>query len=387
MEFLGKSYLFTPGPVQVAPDVLLSMARPVIHHRLPEFSLILKEIRENLKYLFQTKKNVYFFASSGTGAMESAIVNLFSPGDKVIIVVGGKFGERWLELSKTFKLNPVVVEVPWGKAVNPEDIKKVLKENADTKGILVQACETSTGVKHPVKEIAEISKDKETVIVVDAISALGVYELPMDEWGLDVVITGSQKALGLPPGLSFIAFSDKAEALAEKSTLPKYYFDLKREKKAYEKDTTPFTPAISLLIGLKEMLKKIRETGLEKLFKYYKTLSLACRKAVIALNLEIFSEVPAEGLTVIKVPEKLNAKELLKFLRNELGIVFAGGQDKLKDKIIRIAHMGNQSIFELIIAISALEIGLNLFGYPVSYGTALKAAQEVLNNYIKEEFL
>lgn len=387
MKFLEKRYLFTPGPVQVPFNVLLSMAQPIIHHRLPEFSNILKEIRENLKYLFQTKKNVYFFASSGTGAMESAIVNLFSPEDKVIVIVGGKFGERWLEISKTFRLNPLVVEVPWGKAVKPEDVGKILKKNPDTKGVLIQACETSTGVKHPIKEIAEILKDKETVIVVDAISALGIYELPMDEWGLDVIITGSQKALSLPPGLSFIAFSEKAESLSEKSTLPKYYFDLKREKRAYEKGTTSFTPAVSLIIGLREMLKQIREIGLERLFNHYKILSLACRKAVSALNLEIFSEIPAEGLTVIKIPENLNAEELLKFLRNKLGIIFAGGQDKLKNKIIRITHMGDQSPFELIIALSALEIGLNLFGYPVTYGTALKAAQEILNNYIKEKFL
>jgi len=385
LRFLNKKYLFTPGPVSVAPDVLLSMAQPITHHRLPEFSEILKEIRENLKYLFQTQKEVYFFASSGTGAMEAAIVNLFSPGDKVIVVVGGKFGQRWLELSQTYNLEPVVIEVPWGKAVKPEEVEKALKNNSGVKGVLIQACETSTGVKHPVKEIAEIVKETEAVIVVDAISALGVYELPMDEWGLDVVITGSQKALSLPPGLSFIAFSDKAQVLAETSKLPKYYFNLQKEKKAYEKNTTAFTPAVSLLIGLRKMLKRIKEIGLEKLFKHYQTLSLACRKAVSALNLEIFSEVPSESLTVIKAPEGLNTGELLKFLRNKLGIVFAGGQAHLKGKILRITHMGDQSPFDILIAISALEMGFNLFGYPVSLGKGVKAAEEILFDYIKEK--
>ena len=387
MKFLNKKYLFTPGPVSVAPEVLLSMAQPITHHRLPEFSEILKEIRENLKYLFQTQKEVYFFASSGTGAMESAIVNLFSPGDKVIVIVGGKFGQRWLELSKTFGLDPIVIDIPWGRAVKPEDVEKVFKKTPDVKGVLIQACETSTGVKHPVKEIAEIVKETEAVIVVDAISALGVYELPMDKWGLDVVITGSQKALSLPPGLSFIAFSDKAQTLAEKSKLPKYYFNLQKEKKAYAKDTTAFTPAVSLLFGLRKMLKRIKEIGLEKLFKHYQILSLACRKAVSALNLEIFSEVPSESLTVIKVPEGLNTGELLKFLRNKLGIVFAGGQEHLKGKIIRIAHMGDQSFFDLLIAISALEMGLNLFGYPITYGVGVKVAEEILFDYIKKEYL
>ena len=387
MEFLSKKYLFTPGPVPVAPKVLLTMAQPITHHRLPEFSQVLKEIREDLKYLFQTKKEVYFFASSGTGAMEAAIVNLFSPMDKVIVVVGGKFGKRWLELSQTFGLNPVAIEVTWGKAVRPEEIEKALKEHPDAKGVLLQACETSTGVKHPVKEIAELTKERETVLVVDAITALGVYDLPMDEWGLDVVITGSQKALSLPPGLSFIAFSDKALAMAENSKLPKYYFNLKKEKKAYEKDTTAFTPAVSLLLGLREMLRRIREIGLKNLFKHYAVVSKACREAIKALGLEIFSEVPAESLTVIKAPEGLKTGELLNFLKNKLGIIFAGGQEHLKGKIIRITHMGDQSPFDLLIAISALEMGLNLFGYKVDLGKGVKVAEEILHDYIKENYL
>ncbi len=382
MEYLAKRYLFTPGPVQVSPKVLLTQAQPMTHHRLPEFSEILREIRENLKYLFQTQKEVYFFASSGTGAMEAAIVNLFSPGDKVIVVEGGKFGERWRELAETYGLNPVVIKVEWGKAVKTEEVEKTLKLHPDAKAILIQACETSTGVKHPVHEIASLTKERETLLVVDAITALGVYPLPMDELGLDVVITGSQKALSLPPGLSFIAFSDKALEISKNSKLPKYYFNLQKEKKAYEKDTTAFTPAVSLLLGLREMLRRIRELGLERIFKHCEALSVACREAVRALGLEIFPEVPAESLTVIKSPADLNTGEFLKFLRDKWGIVFAGGQDKLKGKIFRITHMGDQSPFDLMVALSALEMGLVKFGVKIPLGEGIKRAEEVLINYL-----
>lgn len=380
MEFLGKRYLFTPGPVTVAPKVLLTQAQPMTHHRLPEFSQILKEIRENLKYLFQTKNEVYFFASSGTGAMEAAIVNLFSPGDKVVVVEGGKFGERWRELAEAYSLNPISIKIEWGKAIKPEEIEGTLKAHPEAKAILIQACETSTGVKHPIKEIAEITRKKECLLVVDAITALGIYPLPMDEWGIDVVITGSQKALSLPPGLSFIAFSEKAKVASTKAKLPKYYFDLTRESKAYAKDTTAFTPAVSLLLALREMLRRIKHLSLEYIFTHFRTLSEASQAGVKALGLEIFPEIPAESLTVIKAPAELNTGEFLKFLRDKWGIIFAGGQDKLKGKIIRITHMGDQSPFDLMIAFSALEMGLNYFGIKVPLGESLKAIEEKLLN-------
>ncbi len=382
MEFLGKRYLFTPGPVPVAPKILLTQAQPMTHHRLPEFSDILREIRENLKYLFQTTNEVYFFASSGTGAMESAIVNLFSPGDKVIVVEAGKFGERWRELARTYGLEPIVIKLEWGKAVKPEMVETALKNNPDVKGILIQACETSTGVKHPVKEIAELTRERECVIVIDAITALGVYPLPMDEWGLDVVITGSQKALSLPPGLSFISFSKKAQMFVERSKLPKYYFDLTREKKAYQKDTTAFTPAVSLLLALREMLRRIREIGLARLFEHHRVLSEACRAGVVALGLELFPEVPSESLTVVKAPVGLEVGKFLQLLRDRWGVVFAGGQDQLKGKIIRITHMGDQSPFDLLIAMSALELGLKIMGVEIQLGEGVKAVENRLYSYL-----
>ncbi len=382
MKFLSKRYLFTPGPVPVAPQVLLTQAQPMTHHRLPEFSEILKEIRSGLQYLFQTKERVYFFASSGTGAMEAAITNLFSPGDKVIVVEGGKFGERWRELAETFGLNPITIKVPWGKAVDPSDVERALKEHPSAKAILVQACETSTGVKHPVPELANLCKERETILVVDGITAVGVYPLSMDELGIDVLITGSQKALSLPPGLSFIALSQKARELAKSSKLPKYYFSLAKEDKAYDKDTTAFTPAVSLLIALKEMLNRIKELTLERLFAHYQALSSACRKAVSALGLSLFPDVPSESLTVIKAPEGLPTGDFLKFVRDKWGIIFAGGQDALKGKIIRITHMGDQSPFDLLIAISALELGLKHFGVKVELGLGVKTAEEELYSYL-----
>ncbi|MCS7198972.1 MAG: alanine--glyoxylate aminotransferase family protein [Caldimicrobium sp.] len=383
MEFLGKKYLFTPGPVPVSPKVLLAQAQPMTHHRLPEFSYILREVREDLKYLFQTREEVYFFASSGTGAMECAIVNLFSPKDKVIVVEAGKFGERWRELAETYGLTPIIIKLEWGKAVKPEMVEEALKVHPDSKAVLLQACETSTGVKHPVKEIAELLRDKETLLVVDAITALGVYPMPMDEWGIDVVITGSQKGLSLPPGLSFIAFSDKALDASEKATLPRYYFDLRKERKAYQGDTTAFTPAVSLILALREVLKRIRALGLETIFRHTEALSKACREAVFALGLELFPEIPAESLTVIKAPSNLNTGEFLRYLRDKWGIVFAGGQDHLKGKIIRITHMGDQSPMDLIVAISALEMGLKVFNVDVSIGAGVRRAEEVLLTYLK----
>ncbi|MCS7149411.1 MAG: alanine--glyoxylate aminotransferase family protein [Caldimicrobium sp.] len=384
MDFLGKRYLFTPGPVPVSPRVLLTQAQPITHHRLPEFSEILREIREGLKYLFQTKEEVYFFASSGTGAMEAAIVNLFSPGDKVIVVEAGKFGERWRELAETYRLHPVVISLDWGRAVKPEMVEEVLRLNPDAKAILIQACETSTGVKHPVEEIAKLLRDKETLLVVDAITALGVYPLPMDEWGLDVVIAGSQKGLSLPPGLSFVAFSQKAKKVSQSATLPRYYFNLQKEAKAYQKDTTAYTPAVSLLLGLREMLRRIRELGLDFLHRHSEALSLACREAVLALGLELFPEIPSQSLTVIKAPSGLNTGEFLRHLRDRWGIVFAGGQDQLKGRIIRITHMGDQTAFDLMIAISSLELGLKLFGVDVPLGAGVKRVEEVIFDYLKE---
>ncbi len=376
MDLLQKKYLLAPGPVPVPPKALLAMAKPVIHHRLPEFSAILSKIREDLKYLFQTPNDVLFFASSGTGAMEACVVNLFSPGDKVIVVRGGKFGERWGELAETYGLDPVYIDVEWGKAVSPEAVEEALKAHPEAKGVLIQAHETSTGVKHPVAEIAALTRERDTLLVVDAISALGVYPLPMDELGLDAVVAGSQKSIALPPGLSFVALSERAWKRVEEAKLPRYYFDFRREKKALAKETTAFTPAVSLLFGLSEVLTRIREVGLEKLFAHYARLSGACQAGIKALGLELFSEAPCEALTIVKVPAEVDGLALMKLLRNKYQVTMAGGQAKLKGKVVRIAHLGYQSPFDVILALSSLEMALSELGYQVSIGAGVAAAQK-----------
>ncbi len=376
MDLLDKKHLLAPGPVPVPPRALLAMAKPVMHHRLPEFSAILEKIREDLRYLFQTQGDVLFFASSGTGAMEACVANLFSPGEKVIVVRGGKFGERWGELAETYGLEPVYVDVPWGEAVSPETIAQTLEENPDAKGVLIQAHETSTGVKHPVAEVAALTREKDVLLVVDAISALGVYPLPFDELGIDAMVAGSQKSLALPPGLSFVALSEKAWARAEAGKSPRYYFDFRREKKALAKQTTAFTPAVSLLYGLSEVLSRIREVGLETLFAHYARLSGACRAGVKALGLELFAKEPCEALTIVKVPEDVDGARLMKLMREKYRVTMAGGQAKLKGKVVRIAHLGYQGPLDVITALATLEMALNELGHPVELGAGVAAAQK-----------
>ncbi|WP_457756263.1 pyridoxal-phosphate-dependent aminotransferase family protein [Thermodesulfatator indicus] len=377
MNLLDKKVLLAPGPVPVPPQALLAMAKPVIHHRLPEFSAILNKIREDLKYLFQTTKDVLFFASSGTGAMEACVANLFKPKEKVIVVRGGKFGERWGELAETYGLNPIYIDITWGEAVSLETVKKTLEENPDARGLLIQAHETSTGVKHPVAEIAALTRNTEVLLVVDAISALGVYPLPFDELGIDAMVAGSQKSLALPPGLSFVALSDKAwQRVEENNESPRYYFDFRKEKKALAKETTAFTPAVSLLYGLSEILNRIKEVGLPSLFAHYKRLSEACRAGVKALGLELFAKTPCEALTIIKVPEGVDGLKLMKLMREKYQVTMAGGQAKLKGKVVRIAHLGYQGPLDVIVALATLEMALTELGYKIPLGAGVAAAQK-----------
>ena len=282
---MEKKYLFSPGPTMLPPEVLLKMAEPIMHHREPEFEKIFAEIRQGLKYLFQTKNEVMIFTSSGTGAMEGAVSNLLSKGDKALVVRGGKFGERWGEICKAYGIEFIPIDVEWGKAVDPARIQEILKSDPSIRAVYTQASETSTGVKHPIKEIAEIVKKYEnTLIVVDAITGIGVFDIPMDEWGLDVVVSGSQKALMLPPGLSFAALSDKAWKFVERSNLPKYYFDFKKELKSSQKNQSAYTPAISLFVGLRESLHLIRKEGVEAIFRRHEKLAEATRAAVKAIG-------------------------------------------------------------------------------------------------------
>lgn len=377
---MKKRYLLTPGPTMISPDTLLEMAKPIIHHRAPEFIPVMEEVREGLKYLFGTKNEVLIFAASGTGAMEGAVTNTLSPGDKALVVDGGKFGERWNNICKAYGINARVIKVEWGKAVNPSDIKKALDDEPDIKAVFIQASETSTGVMHPTKEIAEIVKNYEnTILVVDGITGVGVFPLPMDEWGIDILITGSQKALMLPPGLAFAGLSDKAWKFVETSKLPKFYFDFKKELKNIKENQTAYTPAVSLIIGLREVLKNMKEEGLENIYKRHETLAKATREAMKAIGLKLFApESPSNAVTAVYAPEGMDAGKIVKFCRDRLNVTITGGQDQAKGKIFRIAHLGYYDRFDIIVAISAIEFALKSLGYSFDFGSGVKKAMEIL---------
>lgn len=377
---MEKKYLFSPGPTMLPPEVLLKMAEPIMHHREPEFEKIFSEIRSGLKYLFQTRNEVLIFTSSGTGAMEGAISNILSTGDKALVIRGGKFGERWGEICKAFGIEFIPIDVEWGRAVGPELVKKALESDPAIRAVYTQASETSTGVKHPIQEIAEIVKRYEDkVIVVDAITGIGVFDIPMDRWGIDVLVSGSQKALMLPPGLAFAALSEKAWKLVERSNLPKYYFDFKKELKSTLKNQSSFTPAISLFVGLRESLKMIQKEGLEALFRRHEKLARGTREAVKALGLELYApDSPSNAVTAVKIPEGIDGERLKDLFFEKFGITVAEGQDRAKGKIIRIAHLGYYDRLDMVMVISALEMLLKEMGHRFELGAGVRRLEEVL---------
>jgi serine---pyruvate transaminase len=377
---MEKKYLFSPGPTMLPPEVLLKMAGPIMHHREPEFEKIFEEIREGLKYLFQTKNEVLVFTSSGTGAMEGSVSNLLSKGDKAIVVRGGKFGERWGEICKAYGIEFIPIDVDWGRAVDVKRIAQILETDPSVRAVYTQASETSTGVMHPIREIAElVRKHENTVIVVDAITGIGVFSIPMDEWGVDVLVSGSQKAMMLPPGLAFAALSDKAWKFAERSNLPKYYFDFKKELKSTRKNQSAYTPAISLFIGLRESLRMIRQEGLEAVFHRHERLAEATRAAVRALGLELYApDSPSNALTAVKIPEGVDGEKLKDLFFEKFGITVAEGQDRAKGKIIRIAHLGYYERLDMVMVISALEMLLKKMGHTFELGKGVRAAEEIL---------
>lgn len=376
---MTKRYLMTPGPTPVPAEVLLAQAQPMIHHRTPEFSQILENVVADLKYIFQTNNNVLIFASSGTGVMESAVVNLFSPNDKVIVCSNGKFGDRFVKLTEAYDLNVIKLEYEWDKVVNPDDIAKQLEANPDIKGVFVVQSETSTGVLNDVKAIGEIVKGYPAVLIVDSITGIGAVECQTDAWHLDVVMTGSQKGLMLPPGLACVSVSEKAWQLASVSKLPKFYFSWEKAKKSLAKSTTPFTPPVSLIIGLGAALKLMRQEGLENIIARHAQLAEAARQGVQALGLKLFAPPEGRGnaVTPVWVPEGIDGKALVKLMSNKYGITIAGGQDHLAGKIFRIGHLGYFDRFDILTTIAGLEMCLTELGYQFEPGTGVKAAEQV----------
>ena len=375
-----KKYLITPGPVSVPEQVLLDMARPMIHHRTPEFEEIFKEARNGLKKVFKTEQEPLILASSGTGAMESAVINTLNQGDKVLVINGSKFGERWIKICQAYGINAESVTIEWGRSVNPADVKAFLDKNPDTKAVFVQGSETSSTVYHPVKELAAITKDMpETLLIVDGITSAGVHDTRFDEWGIDILITGSQKAFMLPPGLAFITLSQKAWNMVEKSTLPKFYFNLKTELKNQLKNTTAWTAGVSLIIGLKTVLSMMEKEGIDNVFKRHSINAEATRAAVKALGLKLLAQdIPSNAATGCFLPENIDGKAFVKYLRDKCGVSIAGGQDHLAGKILRISHLGYHDAFDTITAVSAIEMGLKKFGADIEFGKGVAAAQSVL---------
>ncbi len=375
-----KKYLITPGPVSVPEQVLLDMARPMIHHRTPEFEEIFKEARNGLKKVFKTEQEPLILASSGTGAMESAVINTLNQGDKVLVINGGKFGERWIKICQAYGINAESITIEWGRSVNPADVKAFLDKNPDTKAVFVQGSETSSTVYHPVKELAAITKDMpETLLIVDGITSAGVHDTRFDEWGIDILITGSQKAFMLPPGLAFITLSQKAWNMVEKSTLPKFYFNLKTELKNQLKNTTAWTAGVSLIIGLKTVLSMMEKEGIDNVFRRHSINAEATRAAVKALGLKLLAQdIPSNAATGCFLPENIDGKAFVKYLRDKCGVSLAGGQDHLAGKILRISHLGYHDAFDTITAVSAIEMGLKKFGADIEFGKGVAAAQSVL---------
>jgi len=373
-----KQYLLSPGPTPIPNEVELAMSETMIHHRTPQFNKVFEEARQGLKKLFGTKNDVIMFASSGTGAMEAAVANLFSPGDKVLVINGGKFGERWLNIANAYGLNPIDLKVEWGRAVKVAEVEKQLEAQPDIQGVLIQASETSTTVLHPVKEIACLTKGG-PLFLVDGVTAVGVVPVPMDEWGIDVLVTGSQKALMLPPGLGFIALSDRAWDRTKKAKLPRFYFDLNLERKNQQKGSGAFTPAVSLIFGLRASLNMLEREGIDKVYARHARLCRATRAAATALGLKLLApDSPSPAATGIFLPEGIDADRVLEYLRDHMNVTLAEGQDQLKGKVIRIAHVGYMGAFDVVTAVAALEMALRKFGAEIPFGRGVAAAQEVL---------
>ena len=379
-----EKLLMTPGPTMLPPEVLEVMRRQIIHHRTADFEKTWDELHENLKSIFQTKQTVMTIASSGTGAMEASVVNLFSPGEKVLAVSIGAFGDRFADIATVFGLEVVKLSVEWGKAVNVQDIKDILDKdvNSEIKGVLITHNETSTGVSNDIKAVAELTCNTNRLIVVDAISALGGIELRMDEWGLDCVITGSQKALMAPPGLAFIALSEKAWEACERSSMPKFYWDLRKYKKGLAKisENPPYTPSITVVQAQAEAIKLMIAEGLENVYSRHKKFAKATQKGILALGLELLPEAELSSyiVTAVKAPENIDIGKVIKAMNNKYDVMITGGQKHLKGKIFRIGHCGFVNEFDIIKTFAALEQALAGEGYVFEIGAGVNAVQKAL---------
>ena len=376
---MPKKRLMTPGPTQVPEQALLTLAKQVTHHRTPEFVALFGEVLAGLKEVFQTTGEVVVLTSSGTGAMEAAVVNLVPRGGKAIVLEAGVFAERWTKICEAHGIHVVRHQVPWGDAVEAADVAKLLEQHPDAVAVFGTLMESSTGVGHDVKAIGQVVGPTKALFVVDAISGAAVMECRMDDWGIDLLVVGSQKALMLPPGLAFLAIGEAAQRHIEGMKPQAFYFDLRQYlKKIKEGPDTPFTPAHTLIAALGENLKAIRAEGMESIWARSKVLSRATRAGVEAIGLEVFASRPADGLTSVHMPEGVDGSAFLKRLESRFGIKVAGGQGHLKGKIFRIAHMGILDELDILGTLSAIELVLDELGRPVELGAGVAAASRVL---------
>ena len=375
---IKKQRLLTPGPTPLYPPALHAMMASDIHHRTEDFRRIYRSALADLKEVMGTANDVLMFAASGTGAMDASVSNLFNRGDKVIVCTAGKFGERWAEIAKAYGLDATVISVPYGGIVTPAQVEEALAAQPATRGVFIQASETSTGAAHDVRAMGQAIAKTDAIFVVDAITGLGTMPLDIDNWGLDVVIGGSQKAFMIPPGLAFMSVSPKAWKFAETATLPHFYFNLKKEKKSGDAGESSWTPATSLILALGEALKYVKQIGMANLVENAQLLALATRKAAQALGLELFSPTsPGSSVTAVKAPAGIDSGVIVKEFRSRFGSIIANGQGSMKGQIFRIAHLGYFDFADLFAVVAGLEIILKANGYPVEFGTGVAAVQEV----------
>ena len=374
---IRKQRLLTPGPTPLYPPALHAMMASDIHHRTEEFRNVYKSALADLKEVYGTSNDVLCFAASGTGAMDASVSNLFSPGDKVVVATAGKFGERWAEIATAYGLDANVLKADYGDVVTPDRIESALKTEPATKGVFIQASETSTGAEHDIETIAGIVKKTDAIFVVDAITGLGTMPLDIDGWGLDVLIGGSQKAFMIPPGLAFLSVSPKAWKLADTAKLPHYYFSLKKEKKSADANDSSWTPATSLILALGEALKYIKKVGMPNLIENAQLLARATREACQGLGLEVFAKRPGSSVTAVKAPAGMDSKVIVKGFKESFGAIIANGQGSMQGQIFRMAHLGYFDFADMFGIIAGLELILRANGHCVELGKGVAAVQRV----------
>lgn len=356
---LSNYTLFTPGPVDIPDDILRETAKPIIYHREEKFARLFEETAEGLRKILYTKGRIFFFASSGTGAMEAACSNILSSNDEPIVAICGKFGQRWLELCEAYNVKPTVIKEDYGKSIRPEKIEELLKKQKKPVVLFTTLTETSTGALSEIQTVGKIAKKYDVYLVVDGVAGIGADFCPQDDWHVDISIGASQKALMSPPGVSFISLSERAFEKTKKSDLPKYYFNLAIYEKFRIKNQTPWTPAINTFYGLRKGIDAIARLGIEKNFEHHAEMAHYVRERIRKMDLHTLADEPSNALTVVKMPQNISSTEVIKEIKEKHGVLFADGQSELKGKIIRIGHMGNYDVAKLGRALDALESVLN----------------------------